>query len=522
MEPNISSKIIKNTKYNTIGYLWGILVNLFLTPYIIHRIGIERFGVWAIVGVVTGYFGLLDLGIGTSYVKYISEFYAKKEYDKINQVVNSGIFFHSILAVVVVISSFFFVRPLLNVLKIPPHLFHEAVIVFLIGIFIFFASNVCSVFFAIQTGLQRMDISNKLAIALSVVNAIGTVYFIKNGYGLIGLMINNFIVFVISGIVSIIVAFKILPELKVTFDLIRKHVIVKILNFGYRVQIARVSGAVTNQAEKLLIVYFLSTGFVTLFQLGNSIVSYAMSLVFLAVSALMPALSEIEAKGQRDLLLDAYIRTTKYLAFIVMPLYVFLIISASSIMLIWMGKGYEMSVPIIQILALGWMLNAVAQVAGSVSIAIDRAQLMAKASLIIISVNIALSVFFIKMFGFLGAAWGTAIAVNIGTVYFLVTVNKALNVSLRRFIYTILPCLLVSICASVVIYGLDRAINSFNLTLDRYSALGIFFFRGLVFLAVYILIAGYFKFFDKYDINLLRQRLPFIHNLLVRFPAYAK
>ena len=69
---NLSQKIIRNTIFNIIGRGWGILIALFLTPYIISHIGVERYGMWAIIGAVTGYFGLFDFGIGTSFVKYIS------------------------------------------------------------------------------------------------------------------------------------------------------------------------------------------------------------------------------------------------------------------------------------------------------------------------------------------------------------------------------------------------------------------------------------------------------------------
>ena len=74
-EKSLTQKVITNTAFNMLGKVWGILVALFMTPYIVHHIGVDRYGVWALVSVVTSYFGLLDFGIGSSYVKYIAEFY---------------------------------------------------------------------------------------------------------------------------------------------------------------------------------------------------------------------------------------------------------------------------------------------------------------------------------------------------------------------------------------------------------------------------------------------------------------
>ena len=180
MEKNplsISQKIIRNTTFNIIGRFWGILVALVLTPYIIRHIGIERFGIWAIIGVLTGYFGLLDFGIGTSFVKYISEFYTKKEYEKINQVVNTGFAFYSLLAILIITLSLFIITPLLTFFKIPASLYNEALFVFLLGIILFAISNALSPFGAIQGGLQRMDITNKVAIAISIPSIAGTIFF---------------------------------------------------------------------------------------------------------------------------------------------------------------------------------------------------------------------------------------------------------------------------------------------------------------------------------------------------------
>jgi len=91
--PTVSEKIIKNTVYNTIGRFWGILVVLFLTPYIVNRLGVERYGIWALLTSLVGYIGFLDLGIGGSYVRYIAEYYTQKDYSKVNFVINTGFLF---------------------------------------------------------------------------------------------------------------------------------------------------------------------------------------------------------------------------------------------------------------------------------------------------------------------------------------------------------------------------------------------------------------------------------------------
>ncbi|UCE20951.1 MAG: hypothetical protein JSV46_01580, partial [Candidatus Aminicenantes bacterium] len=68
--------VIKNTVFNNIGYFWQLLVSLLLIPFIIHRIGMEQFGIWVLLEVIVLYLSFLDFtGIGGAFVKYIAEYH---------------------------------------------------------------------------------------------------------------------------------------------------------------------------------------------------------------------------------------------------------------------------------------------------------------------------------------------------------------------------------------------------------------------------------------------------------------
>ncbi len=510
MEQSLSHKIIRNTAYNIVGRFWGILVVLFLTPYIIRHIGIERFGLWSIAGVITGYFGLLDFGVGMSFVKYIAEFYTKKQFDKISQIVSTGFVFYSLLTVLIIGFSVFFIKPIIVIFKIPPYLANEAVFVLLVGISVFTCANAFSPFGAIQTGLQRMDIQNKIGIITSILNILGTVFFLEKGYGLPGLMVNNAIIFIISCILNVAAAYKIFPEMKFNPYIFNKEMFNKLFKFGFKIQIAKIAGVIAGQTNKLLIAYFLSISLVAFYHLGNSVVYYAISISALFVSALMPAFSEMEAKGERQKLTEAYLMTTRYLAIFVAPFFVFLIISAFNLMSAWMGQGYEKSALIIQILALSYALNTIAQVAVSICMAIGRPQVLAVSSVVIIALNLVLSIVFIKIFGFMGSALGNLFAINIGTLYFLAALNNVLHIPHSKFIKITVPYFFIAVISSGVIVVLDLFMHPFSRALSRPMALGVLFMRGFVFLSIYIIGIYLRKLIDADDIDFLRQKFSFL------------
>lgn len=514
MHRQISQKIVTNTIYNTIGRFWGILVALVLTPYIIGHIGIDRYGIWAIVGVLTGYFGLLDFGIGTSFVKYIAEYYAKKDYEKINQVINTGFILYSIFAVLIITLGFFIINPLLNFFNIPKNLYDEALFVFILGIIIFAVSNALSVFGAIQSGLQRMDITNKVAIAISIPNIVGTIFFLEMGYGLPGLMVNNAIILAISSIVNIIIAFKILPELKFTPLLFSKEMFKKLFSFGYKLQISRFAQLISFQTDKLLITYFLSIGLVTFYQLGSSITQKMRSIPLLLVSALIPATSEIEVRKGKGSLNELYLRGSKYLIFVSTPLLFFVVTNASLIMLTWMGEGYWRAALVIQILALGYFSATVSGVASSMAVGVAKTEFEMKYGIFMSIINLFLSIILIIKIGFIGVVIGTTFSLILGSFFFLRIFNKYLGTPLNDFIKLFYKPVIACIVPTLIILLLNYGFWPMTASSGRFVNLSILGLNSMLFGGIYIAFILLNKYLDEYDKGLFKNKVPLLRYML--------
>ena len=87
-------------------------------------------------------------------MKYIAEFYARKEYGKINAVVNTGTAFYFVFGVGVFAFAFFFIEPVLSLLSIPPGLHKETAFVFVFGVGIFSISSALGAFASVRGGFS--------------------------------------------------------------------------------------------------------------------------------------------------------------------------------------------------------------------------------------------------------------------------------------------------------------------------------------------------------------------------------
>ncbi|HBB65746.1 MAG: hypothetical protein A2X28_05990 [Elusimicrobia bacterium GWA2_56_46] len=506
MTQSLSHKIVKNTLFNAIGRFWGILVAVVLTPYIISRIGLDRYGIWTLVGVATSYFGLLDLGIGTSFVKYISEFHAKGDREKINRLINTGVIFYSLFAVLLIGLGVGFIEPLLSILKIPRRLHDEAAIVFLMGIVLFAMSNIVSVFGAIQGALQRMDISNKLSLVFSIPAVIGTVLFLKYGFGLVGLMANNFIVLMLSSLANILIAFRLFPELKLSPFLFDKEMLRRLIGFGYKLQLSNITNIFAFQSDKVIIAYFLNVELVSLYQLGKTVVDKARELPLLLVSAIVPAASEISANGDDRKLRELYTRGMRYLALTGIPLLVFVFFTAPLIMSAWIGPGCDKAVLVIRLLVPAYMANYLTGMGSAMALGMGKPQFQLKASLVNLFVGLPLSILLAVNFGFTGIVFATFVSLSTGSLYFLVLFHRHLNYSLAELVRkaVVRPAVVSSLLGAAV-FLTNAAL--FAGPSGRMVYLGVLSAEAFVFFAGYAAALTAGGYLDAYDKELIREKI---------------
>src|ERR1700720_1996762 len=100
---SLKLRILKNVASSWAGLAVNVAVGFFLSPFILHRLGDDAFGLWVLIFSLTGYYGLFDFGIRSSLIRYVSKYTATKDYDRLNQVLNTSLFSYSCLAVVLLL-----------------------------------------------------------------------------------------------------------------------------------------------------------------------------------------------------------------------------------------------------------------------------------------------------------------------------------------------------------------------------------------------------------------------------------
>ena len=514
-----SHKVIKNTIFNNIGYFWQLLVSLLLTPFIIHKLGIEQYGIWILLEVLVVYLSLLDFtGIGGAFVKYIAEYQAKKDFKNCNHVINLGWAYYTFFWIIMAAAVFIFKNPILNLFNFSPELYSTASFVFIGILLISLIRGSFAVFRSVLLGLQRMDITNTIILLTSFVNAAGVILFLTLGFGLKGLVLSGLIVAVLTSSLQIIFAYKIFPQIKFKPFSFNKHIFKKTFVYGFNIRIASISELINTHVDKILLGYFLNTSLVGFYELGAKIAKIARSFPEQLLPAILPASSELHALDDKKNLQKLYHRGSKYLCLLTFPIVFFIIANASLIMTLWMGNpDFKESALALQILSIGYVFILLVSMGRLIARGMGVPQYEMRSSVLIAIMNIILSIILIIKFGFVGALFGTTLSGTLGSLYFIHSFHRHIKESLFEIIkkiYTkpIFFCL-ISLCVSMLISYIFKLLVP-SPPVNRIEAFYHLLINGTAFLGVYLFFILKSHYIDKYDRKILSDSIELIRSIL--------
>src|SRR5690242_14525411 len=97
-------RVLRNTAVNAVAYGTSALITLALTPFLLHHLGAEQYGIWLLALTLTfssGYLALADLGLPEAAVRFIAEARATGDRQTINEVASTTTLLFAAVGVVV-------------------------------------------------------------------------------------------------------------------------------------------------------------------------------------------------------------------------------------------------------------------------------------------------------------------------------------------------------------------------------------------------------------------------------------
>jgi O-antigen/teichoic acid export membrane protein len=417
-------KLDKVALFKNVGSSWfalgiNILVGIFISPYIIHHLGDDAYGLWVLIFSITGYYGLFDLGIRSSIIRYVATYSSTNNQEEMNRLISTALCTYSaigLVALLITLIGTFFVS---SIFSITPDFLHTARWLFIVVGSAVAIGFPMGIFGGVLEGLQRFYLLNFTSIGATMLRAISIIFAIRHGYGLLTVAAITVTMPLISGMVNASVVLRILP-LRLHFKNVNRESIRRIATYSSSTFIIIVASRLRFKTDAMVIGKFIGAAAITYFTIGSRLVDYAGEVVSGLAQVFVPMSSQSDATGDLAGLRRIFVAGNRACALVIFPMAAILIILGKSIIHAWVGARYvATSYPVLLVLVIPSTLMWAQSASGRVLFGMAKHRTLAIVTLLEGSANLFLSIFLVRHFGILGDAAGTSIPLACTTLFFL-------------------------------------------------------------------------------------------------------
>jgi O-antigen/teichoic acid export membrane protein len=388
-----------------LGNILPLLVAFFAIPILIHKLGLDQFGLLSLIWVIIGYCSIFDLGIGRATTKFVAEYIALNKFRDLPPLIWTSLFALLSLGLLAGLLVYL-VSPLLihHIFKVSPLLVGEAQKVFII------LSMTIPVIF-ITACLQGVLEAQQLFRLINTINTPANL-----AYYLVPLLISAYstslfhivaALILVRFAVCIVVAFfcfKSFPGMN-RFYGPSFIIIKKLVTFGGWLTITNIISPIMNNLDSLIIGCLLSLQAVAYYVTPYQFITRLWIIPSSVVSVLFPAFTTYATDNHNNFRL-LYWLSIKFIFLILAPIVITLIIFARPFLTLWLGPDFSLnSATVFQCLAIGTLITSVAHIPYNAIQAIGRPDLTAKFHLVELPIYLLALWLLVQIFGLIGVAF---------------------------------------------------------------------------------------------------------------------
>ena len=431
----ISGRILaRNTIINFVGQVIPLAIGVIAIPFILRGLGPDRFGLLSLAWVVLGYFAIFDLGLGRATTKYVAEALGKGEEDQVPSLVWTTVIIQFILgllgAVILVIITPSLVERVLN---IPHGLIKEARITFYLLALSIPIILISSSFSGVLEARQRFDLVNSIRVPSHASTFLMPLMGLILGLKLPGIVMLILGVRFLTLIAFLAINILIFPNIK-KFT-IQPVLFLRLFKFGGWITVSNVVSPILTYLDRFLIGSILSMTAVAFYTAPYEVVTRLWIIPFSLTITLFPAFSALDVNKDRERIGMFFFSSIKYIFITLGPIVLILLIFGKKILQIWLGTNFaSQSTIVLQILAIGVLINSLAHVPYSLLQGAGRPDIPAKFHLLELPLHLVIAWILINNWGISGAALAWAIRVMLDAILLFVATLRVLHLSPRLFI----------------------------------------------------------------------------------------
>jgi O-antigen/teichoic acid export membrane protein len=415
--------LVRNAFSNLLGAVIPALVALGTVPFVVRGLGEANYGVYSLVTAIVGYFAVIDINVTAGSVKYIAEFNAHRNTERINETVFFGLAVYALLGLLGGIALFAGAGMLVTrVFTVPASLETETIATLRIAALGFFIGQVQNYLQSVPQSLMRYDIGSRIEMLFGTGVPLLTVAVLMLGYGLFEVILLRVVCSAVNCAVLWDCIRRLLPELawRRPGRAIRRE----LLGFSAYSFLSRFATMSYAYADKLIIGALVGVTGLAYFTVASTLANRVLSLTYRLSGVFFPAASALAARGELNRLKQLYLKASRYVVFINAAVLVLVAVFAYQILYYWMDPAFARAGrAVLAVMAVAQFIDSLTSLPSLVNDGMGHPRYSGMFALARALFGLVVVYCGVAGWGIAGAAWGHLIASTLLTAAFLAAVH---------------------------------------------------------------------------------------------------
>jgi O-antigen/teichoic acid export membrane protein len=406
--------LFRNTLAQSASFGLGYIYSILLAPFMISRLGLDLFGVWAVTGALATYAGLLDLGVGKTLARFVAIFDVEGDDLGIRQSVGLGCLI--VTGVGLVAGAVAAALAPLRSDQIGLLDTGEMRLVVLASVAIWTCYGYVGIFSAVCEGKRRMVPSN-VAFSIAI-----TFNFL---FSLAALALSDSLLVyayanLAAALLGIPTAFLAMRHVwkGPRFALPSRALAKEVIGFSAKNQVSWFADLINLQTDKLIIALMIDIRSAAVYEIGSRVVGAVRGAAVMATSAIIPTAAARIAEEGREAIGAMYRHVLTRVCATAFPLFVVAAVSSPFLLVAWLGSVPAEAGIVIPILSAAYLITSTTGAGTTIAIGAGAPGFAAANAGLIAILNIVFTVALTPFLDLWGVVIGTAAAIVIGSAIF--------------------------------------------------------------------------------------------------------
>lgn len=442
--------------YVSIGL--GFIVSILYTPIMLRLLGQSQYGLYTLVASVVSYLSLFNFGFGSAYVRYFCRYKVNDDENSIAKLNGMFLIVFSLLGIVAIIAGSILVINIdfifgdsLTSLELS-----TAKILMMFMVFNLALSFPTSIFSSYITVNEKYIFQKIIQLISVVVNPLVMLPVLLLGYKSVGMVIVTTFLSIIVQVSNTFFCFRVL-KIKFVFKQFDFGLMKEMIIFSSYIFMNIIIDQINWNFDKFIIGRFRGTVEVAIYGLAAQLNSYYLMLSTAISSVFIPRVNKMVAGTNDNKELTNLFTRIGRLQFILLSLICTgLIFFGAPFINLWAGADYQEAYPIALLLIIPVTIPLIQNLGIEIQKAKNMHQFRSVVYLLIAVGNVLLSIPLTNLYGGIGAAFGTAIALLIGNGLIMNWYyQKKINLNIKYFWLQIIkfaPCLIIPVITGILMF----------------------------------------------------------------------